>query len=98
MVVGQKELSGQVAIVTGGAKNIGRATCLDLADAGAAVCVNALTSVKEAEAVAEEIRDSQGQAMTFIGDISEPDVVNDMVDAVIAELGKINILKKLSPA
>ena len=46
MVVGQKELSGQVAIVTGGAKNIGRATCLDLADAGAAVCVNALTSVK----------------------------------------------------
>ena len=92
MVVGQKELSGQVAIVTGGAKNIGRATCLDLADAGAAVCVNALTSVKEAEAVAKEIRDSQGQAMTFIGDISEPDVVNDMVDAVIAQLGKINIL------
>jgi 3-oxoacyl-[acyl-carrier protein] reductase len=92
VVVGTKELAGQVAIVTGGAKNIGRATCLDLADAGAAVCVNALTSVKEAEAVVDEIRKSQGQAMTFIGDISEPDVVDDMIDAVMKEFGKITIL------
>ncbi|HAA91467.1 MAG TPA: short-chain dehydrogenase [Rhodospirillaceae bacterium] len=92
MVVGTKELAGQVAIVTGGAKNIGRATCLDLADAGAAVCVNALTSVDEAEEVADEIRRNQGQAMTFIGDISEPDVVDEMVAAVMAEFGKINIL------
>lgn len=92
MVVGTKELAGQVAIVTGGAKNIGRATCLDLADAGAAVCVNALTSVEEAEQVAEEIGQNQGQAMTFIGDISEPDVVDEMIAAVMAEFGKINIL------
>ena len=92
MVVGPKELAGQVAIVTGGAKNIGRAICLDLAEAGAAVCINALTSVKEAEAVAEEIRENKAQTMTFIGDISEPDVVDDMVDAVMAKFGKINIL------
>ena len=38
------ELKGEVALVTGGAHNIGRAICLDLADAGAAVVVNALSS------------------------------------------------------
>ena len=39
-----RELNEDVAIVTGGAHNIGRATCLALADAGAAICVNAMQS------------------------------------------------------
>jgi 3-oxoacyl-[acyl-carrier protein] reductase len=77
LVVGTKELAGQVAIVTGGAKNIGRATCLDL---------------DEAEALKDEIEKNQGQAMTFIGDVSEPDVVDAMVDAVVERFGKVTIL------
>lgn len=92
MTVGTRELADQVAIVTGGAKNIGRATCLDLAEAGAAVCINALSSVDEAEELKDEIEKNQGRAMTFIGDVSEPDVVDEMVAAVVAEFGKLTIL------
>src|SRR5262249_60810656 len=51
-----KELSGRVAIVTGAGRNIGRGIALALADAGAAVVVNARSNLKEAEAVAGEIQ------------------------------------------
>jgi 3-oxoacyl-[acyl-carrier protein] reductase len=50
-----QELSGRVAIVTGAGRNIGRGIALGLADAGAAVVVNARSNLKEAEAVAGEI-------------------------------------------
>ena len=50
-----KELAGRVAVVTGSARNIGRAIALALAQAGAAVIVNARTSARAAAEVAEEI-------------------------------------------
>ena len=63
------ELDGQVALVTGSAKNIGRAINLALADAGAKVVVNAHTSAAEAEALAAEINAAGGEAMHFVADI-----------------------------
>jgi len=51
-----RELAGQVALVTGAAKNIRRAISIALAAAGAAVAVNTLRSREEAEAVVQEIR------------------------------------------
>ena len=54
------ELAGRVALVTGGAKNIGRAISLALAAAGAAVAINTLSSREDAEAVVQEIRAAGG--------------------------------------
>ena len=84
------ELAGEVAIVTGGAHNIGRATCLALADAGAAVCVNAVSSAEAAESLAQEIEDAGGRAMHFVADVTEPDAVQAMTGAVVSRFGKLD--------
>src|SRR5258707_1044937 len=65
-----QELSGRVAIVTGAGRNIGRGIALALADAGAAVVVNARSNLKEAEAVAGEIERGGGEAL--VGRRGEP--------------------------
>ncbi len=57
-----KELTGKVAWVTGAGINIGRATALELAAAGAVVAVYRRNSRAEAEAVVAEVRAAGGQA------------------------------------
>lgn len=88
----RRELAGQVAIVTGSAKNIGRAINLALADAGAKVVVNANTSAAEAEALAAEINAAGGEAMHHVADIREPRAVQAMIEATVERFGGINIL------
>ncbi len=87
-----RELEGQVAIVTGSAKNIGRAINLALAGAGAKVVINAHTSAAEAQALAGEINAAGGQAMHFVADIRDPQAVQAMIDATVKRFGGINIL------
>ena len=58
-----KELDGKVALVTGGAQNIGRAICLDLAAAGARVLVNTRRSVETAQQTVDLIKKAGGTAM-----------------------------------
>src|ERR1700722_15980936 len=66
-------LKGQVAIVTGGGRGIGRAIAKKFAAAGASVVVSARTE-KEIEQVAREIQDAGGKAASVAGDVSrEPD-------------------------
>ncbi|MEO7726451.1 MAG: SDR family NAD(P)-dependent oxidoreductase [Burkholderiales bacterium] len=86
------ELAGQVALVTGGAKNIGRAISLALAAAGAAVAINTLRSREDADAVAKEIRASRAEADVFLADISDATAVGAMGEAVLKRFGKIDIL------
>ena len=87
-----KELAGKVALVTGAARNIGRAIALALAEAGATVAVNARTAKADADAVVEEIRSAGGQADTFIADIADAAAVNAMVSDIVKRYGKVDLL------
>ena len=73
MPLSPKPLDGRVAIVTGSSRRIGRATALALADAGAALVINASKGKLEAQAVADEITASGGRAIAIMADVSQPD-------------------------
>jgi 3-oxoacyl-[acyl-carrier protein] reductase len=87
-----RELAGQVALVTGAAKNIGRAIALELAAAGASVAINTRSSQAEAEQVAQEIRTAGGNAEVCMADIADAAQVRTMIDSVNARFGPIDIL------
>jgi len=86
------ELAGKVALVTGGARNIGRAICRSLAAGGTAVMVNANTSRNEAESTVVMIESAGGKAALHIADITDPAAVAKMVDATVKEFGRLDIL------
>jgi NAD(P)-dependent dehydrogenase (short-subunit alcohol dehydrogenase family) len=81
-----RELEGQVALVTGGGRGIGRSIALELADAGMRVAVSA-RSTGQVEATAKEIG---GLAIT--ADVSRQEDVEKMVATVERELGPIDLL------
>ena len=86
------ELAGKVALVTGAAKNIGRATALALAAGGAAVAINTRASKEGAEKVAQEIRAAGGKAEVYVADIADGKQVKAMGEAILAKFGRIDIL------
>lgn len=86
------ELSGKVALVTGGARNIGRAICRSLAAGGATVMVNANTSKDEAKHTVAMIKSEGGKAASHIADVTDPDAVAKMVDATVKQFGRLDIL------
>src|SRR5262245_36338810 len=88
----EKELDGKVAVVTGAARNIGRAIALELAAAGAAIVVNARASKAEAEAVAREIEAGGGRALAVLADVTDETAVARMAAAAVARFGRIDIL------
>ncbi|MGZ5178225.1 MAG: SDR family NAD(P)-dependent oxidoreductase, partial [Burkholderiales bacterium] len=87
-----QELAGKVALITGGALNIGRAISVSLASAGAAVAINTRTSREQADGVAEQIRSAGGQAEVYLADIANSSSVKEMADAVLKRFGRIDIL------
>ncbi len=88
----EKELAGRVAVVTGAGRNIGRGIALALADAGAAVVVNARSNRAEVEAVTREIEAAGGKALPFLADIGDADAVDRMAETAIAQFGRIDYL------
>jgi 3-oxoacyl-[acyl-carrier protein] reductase len=87
-----QELAGHVAVVTGSARNIGRAIAVALAQAGAAVIVNARTSASAAEEVAQEIRGAGGRAAVKVGDITDPDQAAALIASAVEHFGRLDIL------
>jgi 3-oxoacyl-[acyl-carrier protein] reductase len=87
-----RELEGAVALVTGAARNIGRAIALDLAEAGAAVSVVTLSDMAGAESVAGEITAKGGRSMAIQADITRPEDAKRLVAETVGEFGRLDIL------
>jgi NAD(P)-dependent dehydrogenase (short-subunit alcohol dehydrogenase family) len=88
----EKVLQGQVAVVTGAAKRIGRSIALRFAEAGAHVVVNYDSSKAEAEAVVEEIKAKGVNAAALQGNVAHRDDVQKLFRAVEAQFGRLDIL------
>jgi len=85
-------LTNRVALVTGGSRGIGRAVAISLAEAGAAVAINYREKASEARKVIETIRGFGGRAMAIAADVSNADLVTQMIARVERELGPIDVL------
>ena len=85
-------LSGKVALVTGGAKRLGRAAALALAQAGADVAVTYLRSEKEARRTSKELESTGSRVLTIRCDVTDPKSVAAAVKQVLARFGGLDIL------
>ncbi len=85
------DLTGKVAIVTGGGNGIGKACCHMLASAGAAVAVGDL-KLADAQKVAREIQNSGGKAIGIECNVTNDDHLMNLVNATVGEFGGVHIL------
>jgi 3-oxoacyl-[acyl-carrier protein] reductase len=82
----------QVAVVTGAARGLGRATARLLAQRGAAVCVNYAVNGDAAEALVDEVTSRGGRGIAAAADVADASAVESMVARAEAELGPVTIL------
>lgn len=87
----ETRLDGQVAVVTGGGRGIGRAAAIRLAEAGASVMVSARTE-SEIERTAGQIRDGGGKASACPADVSEWDAMRELAQETERLFGTPHIL------
>ena len=86
------ELQGRVAVVTGAARNIGRAIALDLARGGARVVINAKASVDLVAETAALIRAEGGEAAIVMADITSPEGAGQLFTGALAAFGQVDIV------
>jgi 3-oxoacyl-[acyl-carrier protein] reductase len=86
------ELEGKVAIVTGGSLGIGSAIALALGKAGCDVAINYRKHDEEAKAIVEEIKGMGRRAVVVKADVSKTEDAQKMVESVLNELGRLDIL------
>jgi 3-oxoacyl-[acyl-carrier protein] reductase len=84
-------LNGQVAVITGASRGIGRAVALKLSSAGAAVVVTA-TTVEGAQKTADEITAAGGKALALKVDVSVASEVETLFKEAVAAFGRLDIL------
>ncbi len=86
------DLEGLGAVVTGSARNIGRATAIALGEAGASVLINARRSRDAAEETAAAIEKAGGRAVVHLCDVSDSAAAQAMVDMAANTFGRLDIL------
>ena len=86
------DLTGRVALITGGSRGIGRACALRLAEAGADIVINYVTSQSAAERVAEEIQALGRNVAVVKADVSQQVDIQSMIEFVGETLGRLDIL------
>jgi 3-oxoacyl-[acyl-carrier protein] reductase/pteridine reductase len=87
-----RPLEGQVALVTGAAKRIGRALALALADAGASIAVTFRDSEAEARQTVADLEAMGVQAAAFRAELRDPGQIRAAVDAAFARFSRLDIL------
>ncbi|MGQ0772974.1 MAG: SDR family oxidoreductase [Pseudonocardiales bacterium] len=90
--VGRGLLDGQVALVTGGDSGIGRAVCVAFAKEGADVALAYLSEHADAEHTAKLVGAQGRRCLTIAGDLAEAEHCRQVVQRVIDELGRLDVL------
>ena len=85
-------LSGKVAVVTGGSRGIGRAICLELARQGAKVVFSYAGNTAAAEETLTALRELGAEAKAVQGSVTDAGAVKTLVDTAVKELGGLDIL------
>lgn len=81
-----------VAVITGSSRGIGRATALELAARGYDIVVNGIGDLAELDAVAKEVNELGGEALTVPGDVTAPNVVQKMIAEAAQRFGRLDAL------
>jgi len=87
-----EDLQGQVAVVTGGSRGIGRAIALRLAAAGAEVAVNYLENAAAAEETVRLVREAGGSASAVCFDVGDAEAARGGIQNVVDRTHRIDIL------
>lgn len=85
-------LQGQVAVITGASRGIGKAIALDFASRGASILVNYNHSFQAAQDVVSTIKSSGGNALAFQANVTELQQAQAMIKAAIENFDKLDIL------
>lgn len=86
------DLTGTAALVTGGAKRVGREIVRELARAGSGVAVHYLTSAEQADSLVRELRSQGNSAIAVEGDLRDSTVWPRIVRETVEQLGGLDIL------